>query len=153
MRFRSFQREEEAEVQMAPLIDCVFILLIFFLVTSLLQKPHMELAIRVPNSGVGAVEQQQQKKPLSIIVTAVNPDDTDKRGEESRRPRDEPFIVLEGDLMTRELLERRLGQIAQQTPGREIRIDADGHLKWRYVVPVLDLCRFHGLVNVAIRVN
>ena len=38
------------DVQMGPLIDCVFLLLIFFLVTATMQKPHKELDLQLPNS-------------------------------------------------------------------------------------------------------
>lgn len=150
MKFTTFQQEEDAAVQMAPLIDCVFNLLIFFLVTSMLQKPHNELAIQIPDSGVGEeATKTKEPEPVVILVTASNPE---PKAPKSGAPQFEPFIVLDKEPMTKELLERRLRQIAQETPNRRIRIDSDGHLKWRHVVPVLDLCRFHGLTRVDIRV-
>jgi biopolymer transport protein ExbD len=44
------------EMQMAPLIDVVFLLLIFFMVTSSLQKFETDLGIRLP----GRVQQSEQ---------------------------------------------------------------------------------------------
>jgi len=47
---------EGDEMQMAPLIDVVFLLLIFFMVTSSLQKFETDLGIRLP----GRVQQSEQ---------------------------------------------------------------------------------------------
>ncbi len=47
---------EGEEMQMAPLIDVVFLLLIFFMVTSSLQKFETDLGIRLP----GRVQQSEQ---------------------------------------------------------------------------------------------
>ena len=33
----------------------------------------------------------------------------------------------------------------------QVRLDAAGHLAWRHLVPVIDLCRFHGLTRVNVR--
>ncbi len=142
------KEEEDASIQMAPLIDCVFILLIFFLVTSMLQKPHKELHIDVPNAGAGEVA-VEQPAPIIIVLSATNPDPLAPKNDE--RPKYEPYIILDDEPMTRDLLESRLRQVAKKTPGRHVRIDCDGHLAWRYVVPILDMCRFHGLVNVNVR--
>ena len=42
--------DEGIEVQMAPLIDCVFLLLIFFLVATTLKKINNELPLVLPLS-------------------------------------------------------------------------------------------------------
>ena len=150
MKFRGTLKEEEAEVQMAPLIDCVFILLIFFLVTSMLQKPHNELAFDVPHSGAAQIE-TEKKDALVIVLTGTNPDPEAR--DEDTGPQRDPFIILGGEAMTKELLDRRLRQVAQENTQRRIRIDSAGHLAWRHVVPILDLCRFHGLLRVDIRTD
>ena len=56
MRLSLFNNEEEPEVSMSPLIDCVFLLLIFFLVsiiTKLLQKREMRKDIVIELSYKG----------------------------------------------------------------------------------------------------
>ena len=40
--------EEKVEVQMSPLIDCVFLLLIFFLVTTMMRKSEMQIPLSLP---------------------------------------------------------------------------------------------------------
>ncbi|MFP3937696.1 MAG: ExbD/TolR family protein [Phycisphaerae bacterium] len=148
MKLRVRQTEDSAGVNMAPLIDCVFILLIFFLVTSMLQKPHNELLLDVPEAGA-AEKVTEEHAPLVIKVTTQNPDPL--ASDDNDGPRRDPHIVIDGEPVTRQLLERRLRQVAQETPGRRIRIDSEPQLKLRHVVPIVDLCRFHGLVRVDVR--
>ena len=44
------QEEEEAEVSMSPLIDCVFLLLIFFIVSTMTKKQNNDIDISLPVS-------------------------------------------------------------------------------------------------------
>ena len=39
----NYDEEDKVEVQMSPLIDCVFLLLIFFLVTTMMKKWEMQI--------------------------------------------------------------------------------------------------------------
>lgn len=40
--------DEKVEIQMSPLIDCVFLLLIFFLVTTMMRKSEMQIPLSLP---------------------------------------------------------------------------------------------------------
>lgn len=40
--------EDKVEVPMSPLIDCVFLLLIFFLVTTMMKKSEMQIPLSLP---------------------------------------------------------------------------------------------------------
>lgn len=44
----SIDEEDKVEVQMSPLIDCVFLLLIFFLVTTMMKKWEMQIPLSLP---------------------------------------------------------------------------------------------------------
>ena len=58
----------EGEIMMAPLIDCVFLLLIFFMVsTTFIQVKG--LVVDLPGAA-DAEEQQQQKKDVNVNVSA-----------------------------------------------------------------------------------
>lgn len=56
---RPKRKEIKAEFQIAPMIDCVFLLLIYFIMTSTLKKQEADVSFELP----GTVEQQQ---PLEI---------------------------------------------------------------------------------------
>ena len=47
MRIR-FEEDDKVEVPMSPLIDCVFLLLIFFLVTTMMKKWEMQIPLTLP---------------------------------------------------------------------------------------------------------
>ena len=44
------QNETEPEISMSPLIDCVFLLLIFFLVAGMTKVKNKDIAIDLPSS-------------------------------------------------------------------------------------------------------
>jgi len=60
----------EGEVNLTPLIDCVFQLLIFFMVTTVFIEVK-GLVVDLPAPGEQAEEQQQQKKDVNILITAA----------------------------------------------------------------------------------
>jgi biopolymer transport protein ExbD len=48
MRLR-YDEDEKVDVPMSPLIDCVFLLLIFFLVTTMMKKWEMQIPLSLPS--------------------------------------------------------------------------------------------------------
>jgi len=60
----------EGEVNLTPLIDCVFQLLIFFMVTTVFIEVK-GLVVDLPAPGEQAEEQQQQKKDVNILISAA----------------------------------------------------------------------------------
>jgi len=59
----------ESEVDLTPLIDCVFLLLIFFMVTTVFIEVQ-GMVVDLPTGADQEEEQQQQKKDVNIRVTA-----------------------------------------------------------------------------------
>ncbi len=123
--------EESPEVQMAPLIDCVFLLLIFFLVATTMKKIERELPIELPDSAA-AIEVQQPEGILSIGI--------DRQG----------GFYINAEPVGYELLHATLREAAQSNPEQRIRIDGDRLAPFESIVHILDLCEFEGLKNVAI---
>ncbi len=66
MRF-SRRNEEPLELNLTPLIDVVFLLLIFFMVSTTFQK-ESELKVQLPNAK--ATDKPAEDQPVEIIVTA-----------------------------------------------------------------------------------
>ena len=117
---------------MGPLIDCVFLLLIFFLVATMFKKENRDIDITPPES------ESAEKLP---------PDDQQKvvgingAGD----------VFWQGVPLTRTDLHMRLREIAASDPERRIRLDADADAPFEIVAEVLDMCQFRGLSNVGIR--
>jgi len=123
---------ESIDVQMAPLIDCVFLLLIFFLLATTLKKIQKELPLELPDSAA-AIEVREQDDTLVISV--------DREGR----------LHLGAEPVTTKELHEHLRNVARTDPHRRVRIDGDQVTRLQHVVHVLDLCQFEGLKNVAIR--
>ena len=123
--------QDEIEVQMAPLIDCVFLLLIFFLVATTLKKVDKELPIELPVAA-SAIEVQQ---PDEFVVISV-----DRTG----------VFHLNGTPVSISLLQSDLRERARIDQNLKLRLDIDRNVPFHRVMEVLDLLRFEGLRNVAI---
>ena len=131
MRMR--QREQDkAEVMMGPMIDAVFLLLIFFLVATMLKKEKRDIDITPPES--------------RSAVRLLPDDDTLVLGVDNAGD-----FFWQGVPLTLNELHHRLREVAVVDRDRRIRLDADHQTPFVYVVQVLDLAQFNGMTNVGIR--
>ena len=62
----SFDDGPDVSIDLTPLIDTVFMLLIFFIMATSFSKPVLEVALQ---EAKGAVVQEQQREPLTITIT------------------------------------------------------------------------------------
>lgn len=67
MNLRPGHKEENVEVNLTPLIDVVFLLLIFFMVSTTFDR-HARLKVSLPESSTKVA--QQQKDPLVLTIDA-----------------------------------------------------------------------------------
>ncbi len=125
--------DNDTELQMAPLIDCVFLLLIFFLVATTLKEQKLELPLDLPDA-VSAQIVPQDESPFIVSI--------DKAG----------GLYLGAEPVTTDALHRSVRQVAQENPARRIRIDFDKQTPAQALVQVLDLVNFEGLENVGIHI-
>ena len=126
------QDEEEAEVSMSPLIDCVFLLLIFFIVSTMTKKQNKDIDISLP------VSSSAEKLIPSNQELVIGVDQ-------------EKYIFFEGEPVSLNGLHAELREIGVLEPDRRIRLDADEKTPLGRVVEILDLCQFNNLTNVGIR--
>ncbi|GIZ13392.1 biopolymer transporter ExbD [Pseudomonas sp. NCCP-436] len=68
MKFRR-SRRENVEINLAPLIDVVFILLLFFVVSTTFTR-ETQLKVDLPEAASGTPPEQTQLKQLEILVGA-----------------------------------------------------------------------------------
>jgi biopolymer transport protein ExbD len=138
MKLRGAENEEADAINMAPLIDCVFILLIFFLATSMLQKPHKDLGIVLPEAA-SAEEVTAQYDTIIIEITDPRP------------PEGRPTIVMNGEKVTQTLLHQRLRRLALENPDRKVRLDVDREASIYDVSRIMDQLQFEGLTDIGWR--
>lgn len=126
-----YEDEAPVEVQMTSLIDCVFLLLIFFLVSSQMKKVEKELPIELPQASVT----KTVKAPPNLTTISV-----DKYGE----------LYVNSVAVGAEGLRTKLREAARENPDMRIRINGDVYAPFRSIVQVLDTCQGEGLTLVGI---
>ena len=123
--------DEPVEVQMAPLIDCVFLLLIFFLVATTLKKIDEELPLTLPDAE-SVIEVQQ---PEDWLVVSI-----DQNGD----------FYLDGTPVNISMLQNDLRGRARSNPEVKVRLDVDEGVPFKRAMEILDLLRFENIENVGI---
>ena len=135
MRVNLTGDDEDAKVQMEPLIDCMFLLLIFFLVATTLKKIEETLDIDLPRADA-AVEAPVEEDALVISL--------DRDG----------VFYLGADPVSPGALLSRIKRESQESKGqRKIKINGDRQVPFQSVVEVFELCRIGQLDNIAVHVN
>ena len=119
--------DEGVEIQMAPLIDCMFLLLIFFLVATTLKTVVRELPIDLPY--VEAAVQSAEEPDLLAIGL-----DTERN------------LYVNGTPANRELVIDLLRNAQQKE--RPVRLDADREVPYEAVLELIELCHIQGISHV-----
>ena len=130
MRFREHGHVKRAEMQLAPMIDVVFILLIFFIVTWNFARFEADVDIEVPNAETA---EDSPPTPGEIVVN-VN--------------RDGEVKVNQAVLEKEQLLEK-LTRVAEDFPNQPIILRGDKDTKFTHLMTVLETCQEAGIWNVA----
>ncbi len=129
MKFTSRQ-PEPAGMQLAPMIDIVFLLLIFFIVTWQFSRSETELNVSVPTAEEGT----ELNRPKGEIIINVLPDGT---------------IRVEGLTVDLVQLHEKLSAIAKQHENQPVRIRGDGKVEYQRIVEVIDTCQKAGIWNIS----
>jgi len=141
MRLLARPERREARLQLTPMIDVTFQLLIFFLVAMRFRTPDGDLPAHLPEGGGPPVEQiwvtlrvsqDGPKAAPSVLLDGVGADGRALAG---------PMAWLEGRL-------RKLAadpRIRDEVP---VVIEAQPHLAYQWVVHTLNVCRKLGFKQV-----
>jgi biopolymer transport protein ExbD len=128
MQFRR-PRKDDARIDITPLVDMVFLLLIFFMLsTTFIVTPGIK--VNLPQASAEKVA--QEKKEMQVVITEDNKVFVDRM----------PVDVGE--------LEQRLMGVARQDPQTLIIIKADAKTLHGKVVEVMDIAKQSGLNRLAI---
>lgn len=116
------------ELTIAPLIDCVFLLLLFFAVTTTLTK-ELGMPIDKPKA--------KKSIPLArtVFVITITKDER---------------IFLQKEEVSLEILSLRLAERLSSAPKTSVIIASDKATTCGRLVEVLDLCKEQGAQNLAI---
>lgn len=117
-------------MQLAPMIDIVFLLLIFFIVTWQFSRSETELNVSVPTAEEGS----ELNRPKGEIIINVLADNT---------------IRVEGITVDLDQLHDKLAAIARQFENQPVRIRGDGKVAYQRIVEVIDTCQKAGIWNIS----
>ena len=120
---------------MTPMIDVVFLLIIFFLVSSHLAKQEAQMELDLPNANSGASAADDPAARVVINVTA------------------DGGLLVGGHRVSQERLTQRLSQRVQiDGHGLEVRIRTARQANYATVRPILLSCTQAGIWNVSFAV-
>jgi biopolymer transport protein ExbD len=120
---------ETAIPDITPLIDVVFILLIFFMVSTVFKKDELALMLKLPSAKDGTNTSKNVTEKVLIELT------TDK-------------IALNGKTTTLEDLEIFLKDLTNKKIPTSLRIDQE--VKYSRVIKILDALKRHQLNNLSL---
>ncbi|PLY09465.1 MAG: biopolymer transporter ExbD [Arcobacter sp.] len=121
------KRRESLGIDLTPVIDVVFILLIFFIVTSVFKKEELALVLDLPKSS--AKESEVSKDDIFIELSPTK-------------------LAIKGIEVSFESLEDNLKEVKDKTKPLIVRIDEK--VEYKRVVKVLDLLQKYDLNNLAL---
>ncbi len=130
MNFRTDLKETNLGFQMAPMVDVVFLLLIFFMVATVYAQWETKIGLTVPTADSGI---QASRNPGEIIINL------DEGGK----------IYINSVEVSIERLHNLLSEIAETFTGQPVIIRADKKTNFESVIEVLDLCRKVDIWNVS----
>lgn len=124
------KRREALGLDLTPVIDVVFILLIFFIVTSVFKKEELALLLDLPTSNAKEMEVKEGQIFIEL-------------GKDK--------LAIKGIEVSFDSLEDNLKAIKNRNNPVIVRIDKK--VEYERVVKVLDLLQKHSLVNLALVTN
>jgi len=132
-RRRTDQREDEIKLQIAPMIDVVFLLLIFFIFATKFPKQEGKLESKLPTKETQLQERKPDDPPTIVVV------DITREGK----------LIVNGQAMSADQLAAKLAQMVELWPTQPVIITGDPMTRHRYIVVALDACHRARIKNVS----
>ena len=129
MKFKS-DRPQASAIQLAPMIDIVFLLLIFFLVTWQFSRSEQDSKVKVPTSSEG----KESSRTYREIVINIRPG-----GE----------LLVNAEVLTPEQLLGKLQAIATVDANQPVRLRGDAEISYQTLMGVIDICQKAGIWNIS----
>lgn len=128
MRRRNIRQDEDSEINMTPMLDIVFIMLIFFIVTASFVK---ESGLDVNKPGASTAE-KKQRASIFVAISDTGQIWIDRRQVDPRAVR------------------ANIERLRAENPQGSVVIQADKNSKNGLLVKVMDAARLAGVENVSL---
>ena len=131
MKILETQAQEESSINMTPLIDMVFLLLIFFLVATTFAQEERERGLQLPGSDS---PQPLSAPPKYLIINITN----------------EGILKVGGRAYSYREIAQTLTDVAKNQPDRDVLIRADKDSRHEYFARVVELAHKAGISKTKI---
>lgn len=133
MPLKTFQ-DEQPTLNLTPMIDVVFLLIIFFMVGTKFAEWESKLTLKVPQvKQAGALAPAPEKRVVNVY----------RDGQ----------IAIDQDFVTAEELVARLVALKQQYSGAGVIVRGDSEGAFQHVATVLGACRDAGIADLGVSVR
>lgn len=120
--------------QLAPMLDVVFLLLIFFVVTQKFILNEQDLKVKVPTAPKSTEEASRAID--EIIINA-------------REENGELIVTIDREVFTLDKLSAMLKRMVAVNPNQPVRIRGDADMRWQRMTDVITVCTQAGVSQVS----
>ena len=142
MKIKSPSEVPEAKVELVPLIDCVFLLLIFFMCSATMSKLDAPTEVRLPIATNAAKQKDPSRRG---VVNVMKEGERTPAGELATA--DRPFLVF-GKLVNDEGLTKLMEEQVKVEPSMRLYLRADREAKFAIVRRAMSACAAAGVSDV-----
>lgn len=128
------QQDEQIGLNLTPMIDVVFLLVIFFMVATKFTEVEQNIELELPQVAAAGVS-QAPIKPLTVTVLEAG------------------VIELDGEPMSLPALTQRLLSETQQSADVEVVIHGDARCEFQHVAATLAACREARVSDIGVTVE
>jgi len=137
----SAQTEEAAKLNITPMIDCVFLLVTFFMVTMKFPKTEALLPAYLPREEAASAGRTDKKRENKVAITL-------------QMSRGVLEVYFNGALMgtrTRgtDNLDNALFALSREAPDSRVILDARRDVPFKYIIQVMDLCALRHFTDIS----
>jgi biopolymer transport protein ExbD len=129
------EQEEEMKINMDPMIDCVFLLIIFFLVTTSFIKMEQDLSIQLPIQSREMKVKQPPTRPIVVNVKYVTSGKV--------------LYTVENEQMSLAGLTANFSRAKVRNKDQAVIIRGDRRVRWDHVAAVMGCCAQAGITKIS----
>lgn len=128
--------DDAFQLNLTPMIDVVFLLVIFFMTATQFAEVNREVALELPEVGAAGTTAVAADDPRVVAV--------DVKG----------VVRLDGQVVTLEALRDQLAEVKEASfEGPKVLVRGDAHADFEHVVAAFEKCRAAGITDVGVEVE